>query len=82
MPKIETKLKDGERIDNALRRFRKVVEKSGVLQELRKREYFEKPSVKKKRKQKLTVLAMTGHMDARQRLHGKKVFRENMSLKN
>jgi small subunit ribosomal protein S21 len=49
--KIETKLKDGERIDNALRRFRKVVEKSGVLQELRKREYFEKPSVKKKRKQ-------------------------------
>ena len=49
--KIETKLKDGERIDNALRRFRKVVEKSGNLQELRKREYFEKPSVKKKRKQ-------------------------------
>ena len=49
--KIETKLKDGERIDNALRRFRKVVEKSGILQELRKREYFEKPSVKKKRKQ-------------------------------
>ncbi len=49
--KIEIKMKDGERIDNALRRFRKVVEKSGVLQELRKREYFEKPSVKKKRKQ-------------------------------
>jgi small subunit ribosomal protein S21 len=51
MPKIEIKMKDGERVDNALRRFRKVVEKSGVLQELRKREYFEKPSVKKKRKQ-------------------------------
>jgi small subunit ribosomal protein S21 len=49
--KIEIKMKDGERVDNALRRFRKVVEKSGVLQELRKREYFEKPSVKKKRKQ-------------------------------
>ncbi len=49
--KIEIKMKDGERIDNALRRFRKVVEKSGVLQELRKREYYEKPSVKKKRKQ-------------------------------
>ncbi len=48
---IEIKMKEGERIDNALRRFRKVVEKSGVLQELRKREYFEKPSVKKKRKQ-------------------------------
>ncbi len=49
--KIEIKMKDGERVDNALRRFRKVVEKSGVLQELRKREYYEKPSVKKKRKQ-------------------------------
>jgi len=49
--KIEIKMKDGERIDNALRRFRKVVEKSVVLQELRKREYFEKPGVKKKRKQ-------------------------------
>ncbi len=49
--KIEIKVKDGERVDNALRRFRKVVDKSGVLQELRKREYYEKPSVKKKRKQ-------------------------------
>ena len=49
--KIEIKMKDGERIDNALRRFRKAVEKSGVMQELRKREHFEKPSVKKKRKQ-------------------------------
>jgi small subunit ribosomal protein S21 len=45
------KLKEGERIDNALRRFRKAVEKSGVMQELRKREFFEKPSAKKKRKQ-------------------------------
>jgi len=51
MSKIEIKLKDGERIDNALRRFRKAVEKSGVMQELRKREHFEKPSVKAKRKQ-------------------------------
>ncbi len=49
--KIEITVKDGERVDNALRRFRKVVEKSGVLQELRKREYYEKPSVKRKRKQ-------------------------------
>ncbi len=49
--KIEIKVKDGERVDNVLRRFRKVVDKSGVLQELRKREYYEKPSVKKKRKQ-------------------------------
>lgn len=43
-------VKDGERFDNALRRFRKVVDKSGIMTELRKREYYEKPSVKKKRK--------------------------------
>ena len=48
---IEIKLKEGERIDNALRRFRKAVEKSGVMQELRRREFFEKPSIKRKRKQ-------------------------------
>jgi small subunit ribosomal protein S21 len=43
-------VKDGERIDSALRRFRKAVDKSGVMADLRKREYFEKPSIKKKRK--------------------------------
>jgi small subunit ribosomal protein S21 len=48
---ILIKVKEGERIDSALRRFRKVVDKSGVMADLRKREYFEKPSVKKKRKQ-------------------------------
>ncbi len=45
------KVKEGERFDNALRRFRKIVEKAGIMQELRKREHYEKPSVKKKRKQ-------------------------------
>lgn len=45
------KVKEGERIDSALRRFRKAVDKSGVLSDLRKHEYYEKPSVKKKRKQ-------------------------------
>ena len=43
-------VKDGERIDSALRRFRKAVDKSGVVADLRKGEYFEKPSIKKKRK--------------------------------
>ena len=45
------KVKDGERIESALRRFRKAVDNSGVLVDLKKREYYEKPSVKKKRKQ-------------------------------
>jgi small subunit ribosomal protein S21 len=45
------KVKDGEHIDSALRRFRKAVDKSGVLADLRKHEYHEKSSVKRKRKQ-------------------------------
>lgn len=44
------KAKEGERFDNLLRRFRKAVDKSGIMAELRKREHYEKPSVKKKRK--------------------------------
>ena len=48
MPGI--KVKDGESFESALRRFKKQVEKSGVLSEVRKREYFEKPSIKKKKK--------------------------------
>jgi small subunit ribosomal protein S21 len=47
----EARVKDGEKIENALRRFRKMVDRAGIMQELRKREYYEKPSIKRKRKQ-------------------------------
>jgi len=43
-------VKDNETIDSALRRFKRSYLKSGVQAELRKREYYEKPSVKKKKK--------------------------------
>ncbi len=43
-------LKEGENIESALRRFRKAVDNSGMKADLRKHEYFEKPSVKKRRK--------------------------------
>ena len=39
-----------ESIESALKRFKKQVEKAGVLSEVRKREYYEKPSEKKKKK--------------------------------
>lgn len=42
--------KPNEHIDALLRRFKKAVERSGLLAELKKREYYEKPSVKRKRK--------------------------------
>ena len=44
------KIRDNESFDNALRRFKKQCEKAGILSEVRKREYYEKPSVKRKRK--------------------------------
>ncbi|MCI0454854.1 MAG: 30S ribosomal protein S21 [Candidatus Dadabacteria bacterium] len=39
-----------ESIDSALRRFKKQIEKGGVLSEVRKREHYEKPSERKKKK--------------------------------
>lgn len=48
MPEI--KVRDGESFESAVRRFKKQCEKAGVLSEVRKREHYEKPSVKKKRK--------------------------------
>lgn len=46
----EIHLKENESLDNALRRFKRSCAKSGVLSELRKREHYEKPSVKRKKK--------------------------------
>ena len=46
----EVKIKDNESLDNALRRFKKNCAKAGIMQEVRKREHYEKPSVKRKKK--------------------------------
>lgn len=43
-------LKDNESLDSALRRFKRSCAKDGTLAELRRREFFVKPSVKRKRK--------------------------------
>jgi small subunit ribosomal protein S21 len=43
-------VKEGESFEGALRRFKKQCEKAGVLSELRKREHYEKPSVRRKKK--------------------------------
>ena len=41
---------EGDSIDKALKQFKKQCEKSGILTEIKKREYYEKPSVRRKRK--------------------------------
>ena len=46
----EIRVKENETLDSALRRFKRQCAKSGVLSELRKREHYEKPSVKLKKK--------------------------------
>ena len=46
----EIRIKDNESLDSALRRFKRQCAKSGVLSEIRKREHYEKPSVKRKKK--------------------------------
>ena len=50
IPMAEIRLKENETLDSALRRFKRQCAKSGVLSEIRKREHYEKPSVKKKKK--------------------------------
>ena len=46
----EIRVKENETLDSALRRFKRQCQKSGVRTELRKREHYEKPSVKRKKK--------------------------------
>ena len=45
------RVRDGESFESAVRRFKRSCEKAGILSELRKREHYEKPSIRKKRKQ-------------------------------
>ncbi len=45
-----TRIKDGESFEAAFRRFKKACEKAGILSEVKKREHFEKPSVRLKKK--------------------------------
>jgi small subunit ribosomal protein S21 len=46
----EIKIRKDESLDSALRRFKRQCQRSGVLSEARKREHYEKPSVKRKKK--------------------------------
>ena len=64
MPAV--KLKENEPFDIALRRFKRACEKDGVLADVRKREFYEKPTSVRKRKAAAAV-----------KRHAKKVSREN-----
>jgi small subunit ribosomal protein S21 len=60
------RLKENEPFDVALRRFKRSCEKAGVLAEVRRREFYEKPTAVRKRKAAAAV-----------KRHAKKVSRES-----
>ena len=43
-------VREGENLESALKRFKRSCARDGVMAEVRKREYYEKPSVKRKKK--------------------------------
>ena len=46
----EVRLKENETLESALKRFKRQCAKAGILAEVRKREHYEKPTVKRKKK--------------------------------
>jgi len=48
LPKIN--LRDNEPLERALRRFKKKIEREGIIKQVKARKHYEKPSVKKRRK--------------------------------
>ncbi len=57
-------VRDNEPFDIALRRFKRSCEKAGILTEVRRREYYEKPTTVRKRK---AAAAVKRHMKRMQR---------------
>ena len=62
MPSV--RIRENEYFDAALRRFKRACEKAGILTELRRREYYEKPTQERKRKK---VAAVKRHAKRLQR---------------
>ncbi|MCK0537406.1 30S ribosomal protein S21 [Alcanivorax quisquiliarum] len=71
MPQV--RVKEGEPFDVALRRFKRSCEKAGVLAEVRRREYYEKPTQERKRKR---AAAVKRHLKkvSREQLHRKRLY--------
>ncbi|MGI8609039.1 MAG: 30S ribosomal protein S21 [Candidatus Dormibacteria bacterium] len=46
----EVKVREGETFESSLRRFNKKIKQNGILSEVRRREHYEKPSVRRKKK--------------------------------
>ena len=51
----EVRLQEGESLESALRRFKRTIEKLGLLTDLRAREFYEKPTAERKRKKAAAI---------------------------
>ena len=67
MAGIEVQVDDGEPIERALKRFKKRVERSGLRAEMKRNEYYEKPSERRKRKMEAARRAQRRRMRALER---------------
>lgn len=67
-PQVGIYIKEGESIEAALRRFKRDCANAGIMSEIKRREYFEKPSVVKKK----AVEAAKRKRDKKKRLFAKK----------
>ena len=68
MPLI--KVREDESLENAIRRFKRKCEKSGILTEIKKRQHYEKPSVKRKRKALAARKKLLKRIAQERRMHG------------
>jgi small subunit ribosomal protein S21 len=68
MPLI--KVREDENLENALKRFKRKCEKSGILSEIKKRQHYEKPSVKRKRKALAARKKLLKRIAQERRMHG------------
>ena len=74
MPEI--KLRSGENIENALRRFKRECEREGTLTEIKKREHYEKPCEKRKRLEQQRIKRLRRLKVKMMRFHGRKNTRK------
>lgn len=67
MPTV--RVRENENFELSLRRFKRLCEKAGILADLRRHDYYEKPTWKRKRKKAAAV-----------KRHQKRIMREQMAL--
>jgi small subunit ribosomal protein S21 len=64
-PVVKLRVRAGESIQEAVRRFRKLCERSGLRKEMRRKAYYEKPSERRRREELKRLRKARQHLTAR-----------------